>query len=136
VIAWLRGQVNKGHLSELSTNSTSVAGIPVDAYRIPAGNAGIVDVGKFHPREWTLSDITFEAASTGLNVLCLHDELTPYRRYDADIDLYRLLAQSRVSFDCVLIGDEHRPRSRNFENGYPFKASDGAAGVTTTRHSI
>jgi len=164
-IAWLREQVNKGRLTELSTNPTSVAGTPVDAYGIPAGNVGINDVGKFHSREWTPSDIAFGAASPGPNVLCLHDGLTPYRGGDADVDLNRLLAQSRVSFDCVLIGDEHRPKGKDFENGYSFEAGDGTPvfytgpamriselyrdhtafvtelsitdeGVTTTRHSI
>lgn len=164
-IAWLREQVNTGRLTELSTNPTAVAGGPVDAYGIPAGNVGIDDVGKFYSREWTPSDIAFGAASPGPNVLCLHDGLTPYRQYDADVDLDRLLAQSRVSFDCVLIGDEHRPKGKDFENGYTFEATDGtpvfytgpamrisepyrdrdafvtelsisAAGVTTTRHSI
>lgn len=124
-IAWLKSQVRKGHLTELSTSSTPVAGGPVDAYGIPAGNVRIDDVGKFYSREWTPSDIAFEAASPGPNVLCLHDGLTPYRRYDADIDLDRVLAQSRVSFDCVLIGDEHRPKNHDFETGYSFEASDG-----------
>jgi hypothetical protein len=86
---------------------------------------GIDDVGKFYSREWTPSDIAFGAASPGPNMLCLHDGLTPYRQYDADVDLDRLLAQSRVSFDCVLIGDEHRPKGKDFEEGYSFKAGDG-----------
>jgi hypothetical protein len=164
-IAWLKSQVREGRITELSTSPTPVAGSPVDAYGIPAGNVGIDDVGKFHSREWTPSDIAFGAASSGPNVLCLHDGVTPYRRYDADVDLDRLLAQSRVSFDCVLIGDEHRPKGRDFENGYSFEAGDGtpvfytgpamrisepyrdhdafvtelsisAAGVKSTRHSI
>jgi len=58
-------------------------------------------------------------------VLCLHDGLTPYRRYDADVDLDRLLEKSRVSFDCVLIGDEHRQKTKDFKNGYSFEANDG-----------
>ncbi|WP_233255142.1 metallophosphoesterase family protein [Halopenitus persicus] len=124
-IGWLKSQVRKGHLTELSTNPTPVAGGPVDAYGIPAGNVGIDDVGKFYSREWMPSDIAFGAASPGPNVLCLHDGLTPYRRHDADVDLDRLLAQSRISFDCVLIGDEHRPKKRDFESGYSFEASDG-----------
>ena len=124
-ISWLKTQVTKGHLTELSTSPTSVASGPLDAYGISAGNVGIDDVGKFHSREWEPSDIAFGTASSGPNVLCLHDGLTPYRRYDADVDLDRLLAQSRVSFDCVLIGDEHRPKNRDFENGYSFEASDG-----------
>lgn len=124
-IAWLKSQEREGHLTELSTSPTAVAGGPVDAYGIPAGNVGIDDVGKFYSREWTPSDIALRTASAGPNVLCLHDGLTPYRRYDADVDLDRLLAQSRVSFDCVLIGDEHRPKNQDFEYGYSFEASDG-----------
>jgi len=50
-------------------------------------------------------------------VLCLHDGLTPYRRYDADVDLDRLLEKSRVSFDCVLISDEHRPKNKDLRMG-------------------
>ncbi|MFA9518475.1 exonuclease SbcCD subunit D [Halopenitus sp. H-Gu1] len=164
-ITWLREQVKKGHLTELSTSPTPVAGRSLDAYGIPAGNVGINDVGKFYSREWDPSDIAFKPATPGPNVLCLHDGLTPYRKYDADVDLNRLLAQSRVSFDCVLIGDEHRPKNRDFENGYTFEAADGTpvfytgpairisepyrghdafvtelsvsdAGVTTTRHTV
>jgi hypothetical protein len=164
-IAWLKGQVQKGNLTELSTSPTPIAGGPVDGYGIPAGNVGINDVGKFHSREWTPSDIEFEAASAGPNVLCLHDGLTPYRDYNADVNLDQLLAQSRVSFDCVLIGDEHRPKNRDFEDGYSFETSNGTpvfytgpairisepyrdhdafvtelsisdAGVTTTRHPV
>jgi hypothetical protein len=164
-IAWLKSQVQKGHLTELSTSSTPVAGGPVDVYGVPAGNVGIDDVGKFYSREWTPSDIAFGAASPGPNVLCLHDGVMPYRGYDANVDLDRLHAQSRVSFDCVLIGDEHRPKGKDFETGYTFEANDGTpvfytgpairisepyrnhdafvtelsisdAGVTATRHSI
>jgi predicted phosphodiesterase len=124
-VAWLREQVTKGHLIELSTSPTPVAGRSLNAYGIPAGNVGIDDVGKFYSREWDPSDIAFKPATPGPSILCLHDGLTPYRRYDADVDLERLLAQSRVAFDCVLIGDEHRPKNRDFENGYTFEASDG-----------
>ncbi|MFD1647979.1 metallophosphoesterase [Haloarchaeobius litoreus] len=124
-IAWLKTQIAKGHLSELSTNPTSVGGGSLSAYGISAGNVGIDDVGKFQSREWHPSEITFGPAPPGPNVLCLHDGLTPYRGPDADVDLDRLLAQSRVSFECVLIGDEHRPKNRNFENGYTFEADDG-----------
>ncbi|WP_226023958.1 metallophosphoesterase family protein [Halomicrobium salinisoli] len=164
-IAWLKEQVKNGRLTELSTSPTPVAGGPVDAYGISAGSVGIDDVGKFQSREWKPSDIAFGAASPGPNILCLHDGLTPYRRSDADVELDQLLAQSRVSFDCVLIGDEHRPKNRDFENGYSFKAGDGTSvfytgpamrisepyrnrdafvteisisdtGVTTTRHPV
>jgi predicted phosphodiesterase len=164
-IDWLKSQVREGHLTELSTRPTPVAGGPVDAYGISAGNVGIDDVGKFYSREWSPADISFESASPGPNVLCLHDGLTPYRGYDADVDLDQLLGRSRVSFDCVLIGDEHRPKGEDFENGYSFEANDGTpvfytgpamriskpyqdhsafvtevtiseAGVTTTRHPL
>lgn len=124
-IDWLKTQVREGRLTELSTNPTPIADGPVDAYGVSAGNVGIDDVGKFQSREWTPSDIAFGAASAGPNVLCLHDGLTPYRRYDADVDLDRLLEKSRVSFDCVLIGDEHRPKKKDFKNGYSFEANDG-----------
>ncbi|QDX41857.1 DNA repair exonuclease [Salarchaeum sp. JOR-1] len=123
-ISWLKEQVKKGRLTELSTSPTTVAGGPVDAYGIPAGNVGIDDVGKFQSREWTPSNIAFGAASPGPNILCLHDGVTPYRGSDADVELDQLLAQSRVSFDCVLIGDEHRPKNRDFEDGYTFEAGD------------
>lgn len=51
--------------------------------------------------------------------------MTPFREEDADVDLDRFLAQSRISFDCVLIGDEHHPKKNNFENGYSFRTNDG-----------
>jgi DNA repair exonuclease SbcCD nuclease subunit len=124
-IAWLKTQVTNGHLTELSAGPTAVASGPVDVYGIPAGNVSINDVGKFHSREWSPSDITFKTASSGPNVLCLHDGFPPYRGHDADVDLDRLLEESGVSFDCVLIGDEHRPKNQDFENGYSFEASDG-----------
>jgi hypothetical protein len=70
-----------------------------------------------------------------------------------------------VSMDCVLIGDEPRPKGKDFEDGYSFDEGDGtpvfytdpamrisetyrdydafvtelsisAAGVTTTRHPL
>lgn len=124
-ISWLKSQVNKGHLTELSISPTPVAGGSVDAYGIPAGNVGINAVGEFYSREWESSDIVFGPASNGPNLLCLHDGFTPYRGYDADVDIDRLLAQSSVSFDCVLIGDEHRPKNQDFENGYSFETTDG-----------
>lgn len=58
-------------------------------------------------------------------MLCLHDGVTPYRGENADVDVDRLLAQSYVSFDCVLVGDEPRPKNDEFETGYTFEASDG-----------
>jgi hypothetical protein len=70
-----------------------------------------------------------------------------------------------VSFDCVLVGDEHRPKNDDFENGYSFETQDGTpvlytgpavrvswpysdrdafvtvlaisdSGITTTRHTV
>jgi hypothetical protein len=124
-IARLKNQVKRGRLTELSTNPTPIAGGPLDAYGVSAGNVGIDDVGTYQSREWRPSDVAFGAASPGPNVLCLHDSVTPYRVADADVDLDRVLTQSRVSFDCVLIGDEHRPKNNDFENGYTFEAGDG-----------
>lgn len=125
-VAWLKEQVQKGILTELSTSPTPVAGGPVDAYGISAGDVGINDVGKFQSREWSPAGIAFGAASPGPNVLCLHDGVTPYRGAStAEVDLGQLLSQSRVSFDCVLVGDEHRPHGGNFESGYSFRTSDG-----------
>lgn len=120
----LKNQLNKGYLIELSTKATSVAGT-LEAYGVAAGNVGINDVGKFHSREWSPSDTAFSAASPGPNILCLHDGLTPYCSDDADIDLDRLFAHSRISFDCVLIGDEHRPKDKDFTAGYTFEADNG-----------
>ncbi|NLV02993.1 DNA repair exonuclease [Haloferax alexandrinus] len=125
-VAWLKRQVEKGNLGELSTTPTPVAGGPIDAYGVSVGNVGIDDVGKYHSRKWSPSEIEFSSASPGPNVLCLHDGVTPYRNPStADVDLDKLLARSRVSFDCVLVGDEHRPRGGDFEAGYSFKTSDG-----------
>lgn len=51
--------------------------------------------------------------------------MTPYRsRSVANVNLDELLAESRVSFDCVLVGDEHRPKHDDFENGYAFESQD------------
>jgi len=124
-IAWVKDQVRNEYLTELSTRPTSVGGGPLDAYGVSAENVGIDDVGKYESLGWRPSEIAFGAASPGPNVLCLHDGVTPYRGDDADVDLDRVLAQSRVSFDCVLIGDEHRPKNHDFETGYSFEASDG-----------
>jgi hypothetical protein len=122
----LKSQVVDGRFAELSTSPTPVAGGPVDAYGISAGDVGIEDVGKFHSREWGPSEIAFGAASPGPNILCLHDGVTPYRsRTVADVDLDELLVESRVSFDCVLVGDEHRPRDEEFYGGYTFESDDG-----------
>ncbi len=125
-VAWLKEQVGNGTLTELSTCATAVAGGSVDAYGVSAENVSIDDVGNYDDREWTPSDIAFGASSSGPNVLCLHDSVTPYRSGAAvDVDLDQLLSQSRVSFDCVLVGDEHRPKNEDFEDGYTFEASDG-----------
>ena len=111
---------------ELSTTPTPIAGGPLDAYGIPAGNTGIDDVAKYKPLGWEPSEIVFNPASSGPNVLCLHDGATPYRSPStADIDVDQLLAQSSVVFDCVLVGDEHRPRDNDFGTGYTFEADDG-----------
>ena len=131
-VAWLKTQVVDGRLAELSTSPTPVAGGPVDAYGISAGDVGIEDVGKFHSREWGPSEIAFGAASPGPNILCLHDGVTPYRsRTAADVDLDELLVESRVSFDCVLVGDEHRPRDEEFYGGYTFESDDGTSVLYT-----
>jgi predicted phosphodiesterase len=164
-IEWLKRQVRKGHLMELTTNARTVDTGPLNLYGISAGNVGIDDVGTYQSRSWTPADIVFTPTSQGLNVLCLHDGLTPYRSNDADVDLDQLLAQAAVSFDCVLIGDEHRPKNKDFEDGYTFEAADGtpvfytgpamrisepyrdhdafvteltiaADGVTSTRHTV
>jgi hypothetical protein len=125
-IAWLKRQRRNGSLTELSTNPTAVPGGSMNLYGVPAGNVGIDDVGDYKSRGWGPSDVAFGAASPGLNVLCLHDSVTPYQcESDADVDLNEVLAQSRVAFDCVLIGDEHKPKDDDFENGYTFEADDG-----------
>lgn len=161
-IAWLQD----GTLTELSATPTTVAGGPLDAYGVSAENVGIDDVGNYKSLGWRPSEIAFGAASPGPNVLCLHEGATPYRsRSVADVDLDELLAESHVSFDCVLVGDEHRPKHDDFENGYAFETQDGTpvlytgpaarvswpyrdrdafvtelsitdVGVTTTRHSV
>ncbi len=125
-IAWLKRQRQNGSLTELSTSPSTVAGSPINLYGIPAGNVGIDDVESYKPRGWGPSDVAFGAASPGVNVLCLHDSMTLYRsESEADIDLDELLKQSRVSFDCVLIGDEHSPEDDDFDDGYTFEADDG-----------
>lgn len=125
-IAWLQQQVAKGNLVELSTNPTPVAGGPLDAYGISAGNTGIDDVTMYKSLAWDLSEIVFNSSSPGPNVLCLHDSVTPYRSSsNAEIDLDRLLARSGVSLDCVLVGDEHSPKDKEFENGYSFETTNG-----------
>lgn len=124
-IGWLKRQVRNGYLTELSTTARTVDTDPLNLYGISAGNVGIDDVGTYQSRSWTPADIVFTPTSQGLNVLCLHDGLTPYRSNDADVDLDRLLAQAAVSFDCVLIGDEHRPKNKDFEDGYTFETGDG-----------
>lgn len=123
-ITWLKRQVRNGNLTELSTSPSTVAHGALNLYGISAGNVGIDDVGTYQSRSWSPGDIVFTPAPQGLNVLCLHDGLTPYRSTDADVVLDRLLEQSVVSFDCVLIGDEHRPKNNDFEAGYTFEAGD------------
>lgn len=124
-IAWLKKQVRNGYLTELTTNPSGIPGGTINVYGVSADNVGIDDVGNYDSMGWSLSDISFSGGSAGPNVLCLHDGVTPYRGADADVDLDRLLARSSVSFDCVLIGDEHHPKNNDFENGYSFTTSDG-----------
>jgi predicted MPP superfamily phosphohydrolase len=124
-IAWLQQQVAEGMLVELSTTPTRVADGPLSAYGVPAENKGIDDVAAYESLGWTPSDVSFAASPSELNILCLHDAVTPYRSPSkADIDLQELLTQSAVSFDCVLIGDEHRPKNDDFETGYTFETRD------------
>jgi len=123
-ISWLKTQLAEGYLTELSANPTSVAGGALDAYGVPAGNVGIGDVGNYNSRTWRPSGIAFGASSPGPNVLCLHDSVTPYRSDSAAVDLSQLLLQSRVSFDCILVGDEHRPKNEDFDSGYTFETRD------------
>lgn len=124
-IAWLQQQVRKGNVTELSTRPNRVTDSPLTLYGISAGNVGIDAVGTYQSRSWTPVDISFTPASQGRNVLCLHDGFAPYRMTRADVDLDELLAQSAVSFDCVLIGDEHRPKNADFETGYTFESRNG-----------
>lgn len=53
--------------------------------------------------------------------------MTPYQSEStADVDLNQLLVESRdVSFECMLVGDEHRPKHDDFDDGYTFEARDG-----------
>ena len=122
-VAWLQRQVEQGYLTELTMSPTRVADSPVDAYGISASNVGIDDVGK--ELDWSVSEIAFGAASPGPNILCLHESTSLYRGQDADVDVDELLAQSRVEFDCILIGDEHSPKHDDFETGYAFTTADG-----------
>lgn len=54
-IAWLKAQVTKSYLTELSASPTPVAGVPVDAYGIFAKNVGSTMSGRsarvsgYHP---------------------------------------------------------------------------------------
>lgn len=124
-IAWLRRQRTNGTITELTISPTQLGKSPVGAYGIAAGNIGLADVDSYASVEWTISDITFGPPSQGSNVLCLHDRSTPYRTTNPDVDLDELLARAPVSFDCVLIGDEHRPKNEDFDDGYTFATSDG-----------
>lgn len=123
--AWLQQQVQDGTLVELSASGTAVDGGPVDAYGVSAKNVGLDDIRSYDLTGWEPSEIPFEAASPGPNILCLHERVTPYGGDEADVDVDALLAASPVTFDCVLVGDEHSPRGENFETGYTFAAADG-----------
>ncbi|WP_245576022.1 metallophosphoesterase [Haloplanus natans] len=124
-IAWLKKQIQRGVLTELSTRPSKLGDTGLNLYGISAGNVGIDDVGSYQSRSWEATEVAFTPSQDGLNVLCLHDSFPPYRRSKADIDLDLLLSQSEVSFDCVLIGDEHRPKNGDFSNGYTFQSKNG-----------
>lgn len=125
-IAWLKEQVSDRNLTELSASPTAVAGGPLDVYGVSADNIWIEDVGTYNLRGWRPSDIAFGAASPGPSVLCLHKSVTPCRSRSAvDVDLDELPTASRVSFDCVLVRDEHRPKNDDFETGYSFEIAGG-----------
>jgi len=162
-VAWLQRQVEKGYMTELTMSPTRVADSQVDAYGISASNVGIDDVGQ--GLDWSFAEIAFGAASPGPNILCLHESTSLYRGEDGDVDVDELLTQSRVQFDCILIGDEHSPKDDDFDTGYTFTTADGtpvhytgptirlndayenhaafvtevtlsAEGITTTRHAL
>ncbi|MDS0284050.1 metallophosphoesterase [Haloarcula onubensis] len=122
-VAWLQRQVEQGYLAELTMSPTRVADSQVDAYGISASNVGIDDVGQ--GLDWSFAEIAFGAATPGPNILCLHESTSLYRGEDGDVDIDELFAQSRVQFDCVLIGDEHSPKHDDFNNGYAFTTGDG-----------
>jgi hypothetical protein len=121
-VAWLQRQIELGYLTELTMSPTQVADSSVDAYGISANNVGIDDVGKGH--DWSFAEIAFGASRPGPNILCLHESTSLYRENGA-VNIDELLAQSRVQFDCVLIGDEHSPKHDDFETGYAFESADG-----------
>ena len=123
---WFHQQVYEGILVELSMSPTPIAGGRLNLYGVSAGNVGITELQGSYSSMLRCSDISFDPAPSGQNILCLHDKVTPRReRSAASIDLDTLLAQSQVSFDCVLVGDEHRPRGDDFSTGYSFETADG-----------
>jgi len=123
---WLHQQIRDGTLVELSMSPTPIAGGRLNLYGVSAGNVGITELQGSYSSTLRCSDISFDPAPSGQNILCLHDKVTPRReRSAASIDLDALLAQSQVSFDCVLVGDEHRPRGDDFRTGYSFETADG-----------
>ena len=76
-------------------------------------------------REWDADSVAFESVDATGQLLCLHDSVAPRRDTPEAVDLDRLLAGASPAFDCVLVGDEHRPDEADFETGYTFAASDG-----------
>lgn len=124
-IAWLKSQIRSGPFRELSTEPKQIPERPVAVYGISAGGVGIDDVGTYKSRGWSPSDVSFTSSDASVNILCLHDSITPFREEDADVDIDRLFALSDVEFDCVLVGDEHHPKGYDFDDGYEFTALDG-----------
>lgn len=112
-------------MTELTTQPTQIGANSISVYGISADNIGIDGVGMNESRGWHPSKIAFGASATNLNILCLHDRVTTYRDSTEAVDLDRLLSQSRVAFDLVLIGDEHRPKDSEFGDGYKFGTKDG-----------
>lgn len=164
-IAWLKQQVQSGMITELSTRPEQVADTALSLYGVSAGNVGIDDVAGGYSLSWQPTDLAFTPSAQDLNILCLHDGFTPYRTASTDVNLDKMLAESPVSFDCVLIGDEHHPKNGDFDTGYTFEARNGtpvlytgpamrisdayenhdafvtevnisSRGVTTARHSV
>jgi hypothetical protein len=112
-------------------NPTRVAAGAVSAYRASADNVGLGDVRGSKSAKWSPSQIAFGASATNTNLLCLHDAVTPRRETPGVVNLDTLLAESRVSFDCVLVGDEHRPGAADFAEGYTFETANGTTVLYT-----
>jgi predicted phosphodiesterase len=124
-VSWLKSQCRSERMTEVTTQPTPIGANSISVYGISADNIGIDAVGMNDSRGWHPSQIAFGASGTTLNILCLHDRVTTYRESEDAVDLDRLLSQSRVAFDLVLIGDEHRPKDQEFTTGYSFKTKNG-----------